>query len=246
MPAALQNAEMPTTQWSIISRLRGKDAVEANAALDVLCRAYHYPLYCQIRRRGLSHHDAEDALHEFFIKLLRLDTLGVADSEKGRLRTFLLVALRRFLANWQRDQQRHTRLEISTEALKDIAKSEERFQIDEAVHHESPDLLYDRQWAQELMRLVLQRLSESYTAKGRGKLFQALQPVLLSGGSLSDHDSGSLAAQLSMNPGALRTALHRMLEDFRTALRHEILQTVEDREMAKTEYEELMRAMKAR
>lgn len=246
MPAALQNAEMPTTQWSLISRLRSNNALKAQAALDELCAAYHYPLYCQIRRRGLSHHDAEDALHEFFVKLLRLDTLGVADSEKGRLRTFLLVALRRFLSNWKRDQQRQNHLEISAEALTNIAKSEDRFEIDEAAHHESPDVLYDRQWAQALIGLVLERLSTQYAAKGRADLFQVLRPVLLTGGSLEGYDSESLAAKLSMRPGALRTALHRLLEDFRESLRHEILLTVEDREMAKTEYEELMRAISRR
>jgi vacuolar-type H+-ATPase subunit D/Vma8 len=45
-----------------------------------------------------------------------------------------------------------------------------------------------------------------------------------------------------MRPGTLRTALYRLLEDYREALRREILQTVDDRSRAKAEYEELMAA----
>jgi RNA polymerase sigma-70 factor (ECF subfamily) len=240
VPPASPNADMPTTQWSLIARLRGDDAAEAKAALDELCRAYHYPLYCQIRRRGLSHHDAEDVLHEFFLKLLRLDTFGIADSEKGRLRTFLLLALRRFLAAWHRDQKRQCGREISQEVLAAISGAHERFELDEAAHHESPDRLYDLQWAQELLTRVMERLRARYASKGRSALFEALRPALLAGGSLAGQDAERLAGELEMRPGTLRTAFHRLVDDFREALRHEILQTVESREMAKAEYAELM------
>jgi len=241
-PATPPNAQMPTTQWSLIARLRGDDTGQARAALDELCRAYHYPLYCQIRRRGLSHHDAEDALHEFLSKLLRKESFGVADAEKGRLRTYLLVALMRFLNSWQRDQQRQDAREISAEALAAIAGVEGRFDLDESAHHESPDRLYDRQWAQELMNQVMQRLSARYEAKRKGALFAALRPVLITGGSLTDHDGIQLAEQLGIRPGALRTSLSRLLDDYREALRHEVMLTMEDRAEAKVEYAELKAA----
>jgi RNA polymerase sigma-70 factor (ECF subfamily) len=235
-----RNSNLPTTQWSLLARLKDKDETKARMALDELCRAYHYPLYCQIRRRGLSHHDAEDALQDFFLTLLRRDTLGLADEEKGRLRSFLLVVLRRFLVTWRRDLHRQTGGEASQETSAAFAAAGERFEADEAAHEESPDRLYDRQWAQELMNRVLDQLRRDYTAKGRGELFEALRPGLLDGGSLAGRDSEALAAQLGIRPGALRTAFHRLLEHFRAALRLEILQTVENRELAKQEFAELM------
>jgi DNA-directed RNA polymerase specialized sigma24 family protein len=238
------NGRMPTTQWTLVARLNSGDAEHARAALDELCRAYHYPLYCQIRRWGLDHHDAEDALHDFLAKLLRNDSFGIADRDKGRLRTFLGTALQRFLSNWQRDlHSKHVR-EISREALAAIAEAEGRFEQDEAAHHESPDRLYDRQWATELMRLVMQHLRARYDAKGRVMLFDTLCPVLLSGGSLADHDSSQLAIQLNMRPGALRMALMRLLRDYQEALRQEILQTVDDSDMAKMEFEVLLAAFR--
>jgi RNA polymerase sigma-70 factor (ECF subfamily) len=238
--SAFRNPNLPSTQWSLLARLKDKDEATARIALDELCRAYHYPLYCQIRRRGLSHHDAEDALQEFFLKLLRRDTLSMADEEKGRLRSFLLVALRRFLATWHRDQLRQGSGWSALEAQLDLAAAGQRFERDAAAHHESPDRLYDRQWAQELMNRVLEKLRLDYAAKGRGGLFEALYPGLLDGGSLAGWDSEALAAKLGIRPTALRTGFHRLLAHFREALRREILQTVEDREMAKQEFAELI------
>lgn len=236
------NGRMPTTEWTLVARLRSGDAEQARAALDELCCAYHYPLYCQIRRRGLDHHDAEDALHDFLAKLLRNDSFGIADPDKGRLRAFLSMALQRFLSNWRRDQHRKRGLEISADAEAAIAAAEGRYEKEDAGHHESPDLLYDRQWAQELMRLVMQRVRARYEAKGKAALFDTLRPVLLTGGSLTDHDSARMAAELNMRPGAMRTALMRLLEEYREALRHEIHQTVDGSEMAKLEFEMLMAA----
>lgn len=245
MNSAQARPEMPTTQWTLIQRLQHGDERQSRSALDDLCAAYHYPLYCQLRRRGLDHHDAQDVLHDFLAKLLRHDSFGLANADKGRLRTYLLSALKRFTANWKRDHERQRSLEISTEAMAAIAGAERRFAQDEAAHHESPDRLYDKQWAHELMSRVLFRLKESYEAKGRGGFFDALRPVLVSGGSLMDHDSEALARSLDIRPGSLRMILHRMLEDYREALRLEILQTVETQELARQEFDALMAAFSA-
>lgn len=241
MPTSAQRPDMPTTQWSLIARLKDTDADKAHAALNEICQAYHYPLYCQIRRRGLTHHDAEDVLHQFMLKLFRLDTFGLADSEKGRLRTYLLVALRRFLATWHRDTKREKGCEISQEAIMAIASAESRFEFDEIAHQESPDRLYDRQWTQEIIHQVLHRLQTRYAAKGREQVFVILRPSLIAGGSLAGQGAEELAARLGMRAGTLRTTFHRLLENFQDELRQEISQTVATREMAKQELAELLR-----
>ena len=71
------NGCFPATQWTLIHRLRSSDAKVARRALDDLCAQYYYPLYCYIRRRGFDQHDAEDALQDFFSKLLRLDRIDL-------------------------------------------------------------------------------------------------------------------------------------------------------------------------
>jgi RNA polymerase sigma-70 factor (ECF subfamily) len=234
-----KGAPLPDTPWSLISRLRSGDAAQQRAALEEVCRAYHYPLYCYIRRKGLAHHDAEDALHDFLAKLLRNESLATADAEKGRLRAFLLVALQRYLVSWQRARiERSPSLGVEIEDL--LAQAEQSYQAEDAGHRESPDRLYDRQWALQLIGRAVHRLRTQYTLRGRLLLFETLQPVLLRGGSLLDEDTAALAAAARLTPGALRIALLRMLRDFQAALRVEILHTVGSPAEAREELAALM------
>src|ERR1041385_351607 len=92
-----------TTRWSVVLAAQNHTAPDSSVALETLCRAYWYPLYALVRRQGHSPHDAQDLTQEFFARLLQKDYLRSAAKEKGRLRTFLSVALKRFLANeWDR------------------------------------------------------------------------------------------------------------------------------------------------
>ena len=75
---------------------------EARTALAELCRAYWYPLYAFIRRRGHDPEAAQDLTQEFFARLLEADFLAGVDRSKGKFRAFLLAACTHFLAN-QRD-----------------------------------------------------------------------------------------------------------------------------------------------
>jgi DNA-directed RNA polymerase specialized sigma24 family protein len=73
-------------------------------AMETLCRAYWYPLYAYVRRDGHAPHDAQDLTQEFFARLLEKDWLQAAGPEHGRFRTFLLVAMKRFLINeWHKN-----------------------------------------------------------------------------------------------------------------------------------------------
>jgi RNA polymerase sigma-70 factor (ECF subfamily) len=244
MPASEESsapsAQFPTTHWSLISRLHSPSLAERSRALDELCLQYHYPLYCYIRRRGLDHHDAQDALHDFLGRLLRLGSFGSADAEKGRLRAYLLTALQRFLINWQRGQ-RHRRHELSVDTEPLLMHAEDRYRGEQFPDSENPAQSYDRKWATELMQAVLKRLEKTYESRNRSELFQALRPVLLSGGSLQQEGSEKLADRLGMKPGAVRVALLRMLRDYRKLLQEEILLTVQNPREVKEEFQELMR-----
>ncbi len=210
-------------------------------AIDDLCDQYHYPLYCYIRRDGLDHHDAQDALHDFLAKLLRNDSFGAADSERGRLRTFLLTALQRFLANWRRDQ-RHWVKEVGVGSALALAAAEDRFQSERFAADESPYRIFERQWAHEMFARVMRDLRDRYAGKGKSALFEALSPVLLTGGSLVGQDTDAIASSVGMKPGTLRMALNRLLDDFREALKGEIAQTIRDPREIKEEFQQLAQA----
>ena len=93
----------PSTRWSLVLAVTRKDAPEAAAALEHLCGTYWYPLYAYVRRCGHSAHDVQDLTQEFFRRLLEHRWLDAADQAKGRLRSFLIVALKNFMAKeWRR------------------------------------------------------------------------------------------------------------------------------------------------
>lgn len=236
-----QNAHFPTTQWTLISRLRSKDDAVSSRALDELCAQYHYPLYCYIRRRGLDHHDAQDVLHDFLAKLIRLESFQTVEEEKGRLRGFLGTTLSRFLASWfeSRNKRRH---DISLDEEMDLATAEQRFQRERFSDKETAERLFERKWAHELIRHVLRRMKREHAARGKAALFTALKPVLLDGGSLRGNDHEAIAASLGMSPGSLRTALTRILDSFRDMLRAEVAETVEDKSEIDDEIAHLMQA----
>lgn len=68
-------------------------------ALERLCNRYWYPIYAHIRRCGHGPHERQDLTQEFFALLIEKNYLGAADRRRGRFRSFLLVAVNRFLVN---------------------------------------------------------------------------------------------------------------------------------------------------
>jgi len=90
------------TRWSVVLAATGKDSVESALALEAFCRSYWQPLYAYVRRCGHSRHDAQDLTQEFFGRLLEKRWLDSAAREKGKLRTFLIVALKKFMSNESR------------------------------------------------------------------------------------------------------------------------------------------------
>ena len=87
-----------TTHWSLILAAGDASSPRAQAALEALCRAYWYPLYAYVRRKGYAAEDAQDLTQEFFARLLARNYLSVADRNKGKFRSFLLGSLEHFLA----------------------------------------------------------------------------------------------------------------------------------------------------
>lgn len=231
------DGRFPTTHWTLIQRLKSEDALVSTRALEDLCRQYHYPLYCYIRRRGLDHHDAEDALHDFLAKLLRLDSLQDTEAARGRLRGFLCTSLQRFLINWH-ERRRHSTQRVKS--LEDLSESEKRYQMEHLTDADTPERIFNRKWSQELLKRVLESLDEDYQARGKSADYQALRPILLAGGSLRGYDTQALSLSLNITEGTLRIRLHRLLKDYRTLLRNEVLQTVGHMDEVEDEISHLM------
>lgn len=215
------------TRWTVVLRAREKETPEAGAALETLCRIYWPPLYAFARRQGRSPHDAQDLTQAFFARLLEddADALRLVAPEKGRFRSFLLVAFKRFMANeWEKacTQKRgggHLHVTFDTALAESGYHDSLR---DEA----SAEKLYERRWALTLLDRAMARLREEFVATGKGSDFDCLKVQLTAprGGT----GYAEVAATLGMTEGAARVAVHRLRRRFREVFREEIAHTVAD------------------
>ena len=213
----------PNTRWSVVLAAR-QGAPESAAALETICAAYWFPLYAYVRRTGRSAHDAQDLTQAFFCRLLEKRWLELADREKGRLRTFLVLALKRFLINEWDKESAQCRGGGRAATQIDSAFAESRFAADS--HTLAPDEAFDRQWALTLIDLTLKRLRAELTSAGKAVDYGALKGCLL--GARGAIDYAALAGQLGVNEGAARVAVHRLRKRFRAIYREEIAQTLAD------------------
>jgi RNA polymerase sigma-70 factor (ECF subfamily) len=215
----------PNTRWSVVLAARGEPSAASAEALETICRAYWYPLYAYVRRSGQSPPDAQDLTQEFFRCLLEKHWLDAADREKGRLRTFLIVALKRFLAkDWRRacaqrrgGGQAHLPMDTAFAESHYAAASSTALTADE---------VFDRQWALTLIELTLARLQTEFAAAGKLQDFETLKGCLMAARGMIDY--GAVAAWLGVSEGAARVAVHRLRQRFREVYREEIAQTLSD------------------
>jgi RNA polymerase sigma-70 factor (ECF subfamily) len=221
---------------------RADDSPQSAEALETLCRTYWFPLYAFVRRQGRTPEDAQDLTQEFFARLLQKGYLKSVAREKGKFRTFLLVALKRFLANeW--DRQHALKRGGFTPVLSiDQELAESRFKA-EPVHNVQPDQLFDRQWAMTLLDQTMKCLEEEYVSTGRARLFEALR------GLIAKEDSGmsylEIATKLNLTEAAVKMAVYRLRARYRETLRAEIAQTVSSEEEIEEEIRHLFVAFGA-
>jgi len=216
-----------TTRWSVVLLAQRDIAPGAEAALETLCRGYWYPIYAYARRAGRTPHDAEDLTQEFFARLLEKDWLLAASPEKGRFRTFLLVALKRFMANdWRRSTAQKRGGGQSALPL-DTTDAERRY-AGEPVELLAADEIYERRWAMTVLDQALDQLGAEFSAEGKGAEFESLKCWLAAErGSIP---YGEVASALGNSEGAARVAVHRFRKRFRQLFKMAIARTVAEGE----------------
>jgi RNA polymerase sigma-70 factor (ECF subfamily) len=201
-----------------------RPSADSAAALEAICRAYWYPLYAYVRRCGQTPQDAQDLTQEFFCRLLQNNWLNAADREKGKLRTFLIVALKRFMAKEWRKASAQRRGGGQAPVQFDTAFAESRYAADPQTP--APEAAFDRQWALTLLELTVNRLRDEFTSTGTARNFDALKSCLTAERGAIDY--ATLAGKLDLNEVAARVAVHRLRKRFREIYREEIAQTLAD------------------
>ena len=229
-----------TTHWSQVLLAGQSDSAQAREALAKLCQRYWYPLYVFVRRQGQGPEDAQDLVQGFFARLLEKHFLKDADPEKGKFRSFLLIALKRFMANeWDRANRLKRGGGYRVISL-DEQDTEARYQTEPA-DETSPERAYERQWAITVLEQVLDRLENEFLTAGKSRLFNELK-VYLSGES-SRSSYLEIGGRLGMTVAAVKVAVHRLRERYRELLRMEIANTVASPEAIDDEIRDLFSAL---
>ena len=236
----LASREFAATHWSVVLAAGQPGSPQAAEALERLCRAYWYPLYAFVRRRGSTAADAEDAVQSFFATLLEKNALRHADPARGRFRTFLLAALKNFLAKeWH--HQRTLKRGGGTPLLSLEETGPEALYARESVHALTPEELYDRAWAWQLLESVRARLRRQYARRGHGERFALLETFLP--GESPHLTYAEAGRQLGLSEGAIKAEVHRLKQRYGTMLRAAVAPTVDWAEGIEAELQELVAAL---
>lgn len=228
------------TRWTLVERTRG-DSPEARVALSELCAAYYAPVVAFLRRGGRGEDAAREQAHEFFAHLLERDALGGAERERGRFRSYLLGALKHFLAREHERAQRGKRGGGSVAVPLDAGTDTSPGLILADDHALPPDEFFDRQWALAVLDRALAALERECAGEGKTDDFSQLKPWLT--GDAAHGDQATAAGALGMSEGALKVAVHRLRRRFRAAVKEEIAQTLVAPDAVEDEMRQLFAAL---
>lgn len=217
-----------------------RQSPDATQAFERLARAYWYPLYAFVCRRGRSEHDAKDLVQGFFAHLLEKDVLATVEPGRGKFRSFLLTCLRNYISNVDAHANAvvhgggipHLPIVPDTAATHCGANP---------AHFDTPDKQLDRDWALAVLEQTMSRLKAEQEAAGHARLFEMLSPRLTDAPDAPPYED--LAREVGMTVPAVRMAKSRLVERYRELLRVEVAQTVESPADVDEEIRHLFRAL---
>jgi len=217
-------AQFAATSWSAVAEAaRQQDSARAQEALSGLCQTYWPPLHAYVRRLGHNADDAKDLTQQFFYVLISKNYLGAADRTKGKFRTFLLTALRHFLANeWDKSQAQKRGAGQTPISLDDTGDGDGPAW--EPATDVSPMKLYEQRWAMTLFRRAVERLRCEQEEAGKGEAYEALKGFLEETTPPGGYEE--VAGKLGMTTGNVRVSVHRLRHRLAELVRQEVGETL--------------------
>jgi DNA-directed RNA polymerase specialized sigma24 family protein len=239
--AGAPGSKFHTTSWTLIRAAAVHPTTDSREALARLCQAYWHPVYAFIRRSGYDQDQSQDLCQGFFAVLIEKNYLLDADRERGRFRSFLLTAVKHFLAN-ERDRANALKRGGGQVSVSIDVVEAERHYAPTAVEEATPESLFERRWALSVMERVMVKLRAAFTAKGKADQVDNLSKFLSR--ESEDPRYAEMAEQMGLSVGALRTAVYRMRREHRKLLYAEIAETVSGPDEIEEEIRFLLSALR--
>lgn len=238
-----QGSSFNTTCWHVVTSSQDQDSAVRHESLGELYRSYWYPLFAYLRRKGHSQELAADYVQGFFLELIDKDFLATVSPEKGRFRWFMMSAVGRYVSNQTAKQMAQKRGGGKATFSLDVEKAEQRYQ-QEPVENWTPEKLFDRRWALEVLSKALEMLRSNHESRGKLPLYLELQGTL-AGNVLTAEACTEIGTKLEMSPVAVKVAAHRLKDAYRKALIDVVSQTLTDQESVDDELDKLFEALAA-
>jgi RNA polymerase sigma-70 factor (ECF subfamily) len=226
-----------TTHWSVVWNARQTDSPDSAAARERLCRTYWPPLYAFIRRAGYSPHDAQDLTQEFLSRFLHREWLEHLKDQRGKFRSFLLTFLKNFLRD-EHDRAHAQKRGGGKELISVDAYEAEEREFVGPVDGLTADQIYERRWAETVLKKAMEQLHTEYAANGKAAVFDQLKD--LQPGEHGEKSYADIAATLGITEQAVKNAVLRFRRRYAQLLRDAIGQTVLESSEVNEELQHLM------
>ncbi len=231
-----------TTRWSVVLAA-ARATTGSSAALEELCTIYWRPIYRFIRRRGHTAEHARDLTQGFFAMFLERRDVEAVEPSRGRFRSYLLAAVKNFLAN---ERTRALALKRGAGSVPlslsfPLSSEDDWGPAIEPADERTPEDDFDRQWALAILRRALERLRDEQTVKGRSEIFERLKPALA--GERVEGGYAAVAGEMELTTVAVKVAVHRLKKRYGELLLEEVARTVDLPREIEDEMRVLLRAV---
>jgi len=213
-----------TTHWSLVLNASAEDSLLATEALGRLCEIYWRPVNTFIRSRFPPSVEPEDLTQQFFARFLEKKFYRLADRERGRFRSFLLVAVKNFLLNELERMSAQKRGGGKAPLSIDETLPDEDTPRIEIADERTAERGYELNWALTLLARSRDKLAAEYRADGKADRFEILEQLLP--GEESGLTYAEVAKRLGLAEGTIKSDMHRLKARYRELLRVEVAHTV--------------------
>jgi RNA polymerase sigma factor (sigma-70 family) len=235
------HAAFATTHWSVVLAAGGTPSPQSQLALEQLCRAYWFPLYAYLRRRGHASHDAQDLVQDLLAQLIERRAFRGVTPEKGRFRSFLITCLNHVAADGAKRDRAQKRGGGAALLSLDAEEADQLYRL-EAGKELSAGQLFDRRWAMAVLDQALERLRAEQVAAGNEQTFTLLKPFLSDMAESGEYEP--LAARLKITPNSVAVTVNRLRSRYRELVRLEVAATVGNPLEVDAEMQHLLAAMR--
>lgn len=229
-----------STLWTIVLKAKDLSSSDRREALEGLIHAYWKPVYFFVRRKGNDREASKDITQGFFTALLEKNYLQYVERGRGKFRTFLLTALEHFMTNEYERAGAQKRGGDKAVLSLDFESVEPQASLQPEAH-ETPERVFQRDWALRVLSQALEDLRAQYDLSGRIREFEALRPLITRKAS-GDPSYARVGEGLGKTENEIRKLLHTARAGYRQAILDVIRSYTESDTEAKEELQDLFSA----